>query len=140
MGVSLHGKDTGLTLLQKLLYDFYQAQSLQVQNKIEWTQRLIEMSEIVPEKYLKHITGTAFLTQVVQSFKVMAKLLTTLDEHIEQNYGKRDTKKREEFERGYKIFEQEAFAELEKEQKAKLKKDVFPAPHQTDQVHALRPY
>lgn len=136
--------------------DFYQAQSLQVQNKIEWTLRLIEMLEIVPEKYLKHITGTDGLYEIrgqsgnisfrifcffdtggtivlgngfqkknvqSKSKKIMnTKLWTTLDEHIEQNYGKRGTKKREEFERGYKIFEQEVFAELEKEQKAKLKK------------------
>ncbi len=35
----------------------------------------------------------------------MKKLhLTSLDEHIEKQYGKRGTKKREEFERGYEAF------------------------------------
>jgi hypothetical protein len=48
--------------------------------------------------------------------------LTSLDDFIDEQYGKRGTPRRDEFEQGYKLFEQEALAELEREQKAKARK------------------
>ena len=44
--------------------DFYQAQSQDVQLKIEWTLKLIEVTQQVPEKYFKHIEGTKGLFEV----------------------------------------------------------------------------
>ncbi len=44
--------------------DFYRAQNDSVQRKIEWTLRLIETTDIVPEKYFKHLTGTKGLYEI----------------------------------------------------------------------------
>jgi hypothetical protein len=38
--------------------DFYKALSEKVKAKIDWTFDLLEFIEVVPEQYLKHITGT----------------------------------------------------------------------------------
>ncbi len=38
--------------------DFYEEQARDVQDKIDWTFIIIETLKIIPEKYLKHITGT----------------------------------------------------------------------------------
>ncbi|MEI9920196.1 MAG: hypothetical protein WDO14_15585 [Bacteroidota bacterium] len=52
------------------------------------------------------------------------KNITTNAEHLDREYGKRGTKKREEFERGFQKFYQEAEAmlEIEKEEKLKAKR------------------
>jgi len=39
-------------------WDFYNAQTAQVQDKIDWVIELARTLEIVPEKYLSHMTGT----------------------------------------------------------------------------------
>jgi len=58
---------------QVLLYkrhflDFYEDQSLKVQEKIEWTLGMIRDLNLIPEKYLKHIEGTKGLYEIrVQS-------------------------------------------------------------------------
>ncbi len=44
--------------------DFYQTQSQDVQRKIEWTLKLIQVTQQVPEKYFKHIEGTKGLFEV----------------------------------------------------------------------------
>ena len=38
--------------------DFYNKQTQKVRERIDWTIGLIEDLELVPEKYLKHLTGT----------------------------------------------------------------------------------
>ena len=44
--------------------DFYEAQTLKVQAKIEWTLGIIRDLDFVPEKYLKHIEGTKGLYEI----------------------------------------------------------------------------
>lgn len=39
-------------------WDFYNKQTRKVKTRINWTIGLIEVIPIVPEKYLKHVTGT----------------------------------------------------------------------------------
>ena len=44
--------------------DFYQEQSDNVQAKIEWTLKLIQVTRQVPEKYFKHLEGTKGLYEI----------------------------------------------------------------------------
>ena len=44
--------------------EFYKKQSLDVRKKIDWTILLIQKMEIVPKKYLKHITNTDGLWEI----------------------------------------------------------------------------
>ncbi len=44
--------------------DFYESQNDIVQRKIEWTLNLIRVTQLVPEKYFKHIEGTKGLYEV----------------------------------------------------------------------------
>ena len=39
-------------------WDFYNKQDIKVQDKIDWTVTLVQMTKVVPEKYLKHLTNT----------------------------------------------------------------------------------
>ena len=39
-------------------FDFYNKQTQKVRERIDWTINLIEDLDVVPEKYLKHLTGT----------------------------------------------------------------------------------
>ena len=42
----------------KHFWEFYQKQNPKIKERINWTIKLIKTIERVPEKYLKHITGT----------------------------------------------------------------------------------
>ena len=44
--------------------DFYEEQSDNVQAKIEWTLKLIQVTRQVPEKYFKHLEGTKGLYEI----------------------------------------------------------------------------
>ncbi len=44
--------------------DFYKKQSLIVRKKIDWTILLIKTTQIVPDKYLKHLTNTDGIWEV----------------------------------------------------------------------------
>jgi len=44
--------------------DFYRVQPDNVQAKIEWTLNLIKVTQQVPEKYFKHLTGTKGLYEI----------------------------------------------------------------------------
>ena len=44
--------------------DFYDDLKAEVRKKFDWTLQLIATHEIVPEKYFKHITGSAGLFEV----------------------------------------------------------------------------
>ena len=44
--------------------DFYENQTESVQKKIEWTLNLIQITQKVPEKYLKHLEGTKGLYEI----------------------------------------------------------------------------
>jgi len=45
-------------------WDFYNKQDKKVQDKIDWVIGLIRTIELIPEKYLKHITGTDGLNEI----------------------------------------------------------------------------
>lgn len=44
--------------------DFYNEQSVDIKKKIDWTILLIESMQIVPEKFLKHLTNTNGLWEI----------------------------------------------------------------------------
>ena len=44
--------------------DFYQGLPSNVQAKIEWTLQFIRITQILPEKYFKHIEGTKGLYEI----------------------------------------------------------------------------
>lgn len=44
--------------------DFYKEQNDKVQRKIEWTLKLIETNQQIPEKYFKHMTNTNGLYEI----------------------------------------------------------------------------
>jgi len=50
--------------------------------------------------------------------------LTGLEEHIDQQYGKRGTKRREEFERGYEVFRLGAMIQPAREEKGLTQEKV----------------
>jgi len=45
-------------------HEFYSAQTEKVQRKIDWTIGLIEYTDLVPNQYLKHLTGTDGLYEI----------------------------------------------------------------------------
>lgn len=49
---------------KRYFLDFYEAQSEKVQRKIEWTLKLIKVTQHVPEKYFKHLEGTKGLYEI----------------------------------------------------------------------------
>ena len=49
---------------KKYFLDFYEEQPEIVQAKIEWTLKLIQVTQKVPEKYFKHLEGTKGLYEI----------------------------------------------------------------------------
>ena len=49
---------------KRYFLDFYEDQSEEVQNKIEWTLNLLRTIDVVPKKYFDHMTGTKGLFEV----------------------------------------------------------------------------
>lgn len=49
---------------KRYFLDFYEEQVEKVQKKIEWTLQLIKVTQKVPEKYFKHLTGTKGLYEI----------------------------------------------------------------------------
>ena len=49
---------------KRYFLDFYEVQADNVQAKIEWTLKLIEITRLVPEKYFKHMEGTKGLYEI----------------------------------------------------------------------------
>jgi phage-related protein len=45
-------------------WDFYNKQNKKVRDKIDWVIGLIRTIELIPEKYLKHLTGTDGLYEI----------------------------------------------------------------------------
>jgi hypothetical protein len=43
---------------KRYFLDFYEEQRENIQAKIEWTSKLIQVTRQVPEKYFKHMEGT----------------------------------------------------------------------------------
>ena len=57
-------KERQIIAYKRYFLDFYEAQTDNVQRKIEWTLNLIRLMEQVPEKYFKHIEGTKGLYEI----------------------------------------------------------------------------
>ena len=53
---------------KRYFLDFYEAQTDEVQRKIEWTLNLLRTIERVPKKYFDHMTGTDGLYEVRVEF------------------------------------------------------------------------
>jgi len=53
---------------KKYFLNFYQAQTNEVQRKIEWTLNLLQMTDRIPKKYFDHLTGTNGLYEVRVEF------------------------------------------------------------------------
>ena len=49
---------------KKYFLDFYEKQPDNVQSKIEWTLKLIEVTPFIPEKYFKHLENTKGLYEI----------------------------------------------------------------------------
>jgi phage-related protein len=45
-------------------WDFYNSQTVEVQKKIDWVIGLVRILKIVPQKYLKHLSGTDGLYEI----------------------------------------------------------------------------
>jgi phage-related protein len=45
-------------------WEFYNSQKKQVQDKIDWVIGLVRTLQIIPEKYFKHLEGTAGLYEI----------------------------------------------------------------------------
>jgi len=56
--------DRQVIAYQRYFLDFYIKQPGHVQAKIEWTLKLIKVTQRVPEKYFKHLEGTKGLYEV----------------------------------------------------------------------------
>jgi phage-related protein len=49
---------------KRYFLSFYEEQPKNVQAKIEWTLKLVQVTQQVPEKYFKHMTGTRGLYEI----------------------------------------------------------------------------
>lgn len=56
--------DRKVIAYKRYFLDFYENQSDRVQAKIEWTLKLIQVTEQIPEKYFKHMEGTNGLYEI----------------------------------------------------------------------------
>ena len=56
--------DRKILAYKNYFIDFYQKQPDNVQSKIEWILKLIQVTHQVPEKYFKHIEGTKGLYEI----------------------------------------------------------------------------
>ena len=53
-----------LKIYKRYFFDFYEEQTNEVQQKIEWTLGLIRDLDHIPEKYFKHMEGTKGLYEI----------------------------------------------------------------------------
>ena len=66
---------------KRYFLDFYEAQTDNVQRKIEWVLNLIRVTKRVPEKYFKHIEGTKGLYEVrIELGNNIYRIFTFFDE------------------------------------------------------------
>jgi phage-related protein len=53
-----------ISVYKNHFWDFYNSQTVQVQKKIDWVIGLVGILKIVPQKYLKHLSGTDGLYEI----------------------------------------------------------------------------
>ena len=64
--------------------DFYSELDDNVQAKIEWTLNLIQITQQVPEKYFKHLTGTKGLYEVQSPLNFCLYIVVQLTVKVEK--------------------------------------------------------
>ncbi len=74
-------KERQLKYFKNYFIDFYNAQRPPVQRKILWILRALEDHDVIPEKYLKHLTGTNGLYEIrVQSGSDIFRIFSFFDQ------------------------------------------------------------
>jgi len=58
------GFEREIVAYKRYFLDFYEQQTDNVQVKIEWTLKLIKVTQHVPEKFFKHLEGTKGLYEI----------------------------------------------------------------------------
>ena len=53
-----------ITFFKSYYIDFYNAQHIEVKNKLNWTLQLISIQDRIPEKYFKHISGSEGIFEI----------------------------------------------------------------------------
>ena len=97
---------------KRYFLDFYEEQPDNVQAKIEWTLKLIEITQLVPEKYFKHLEGIKGLYEIrVEVGKNIYRIFSFFDQGnlvILGNAFQKKTKKtpKKEIEKAINIMEE----------------------------------
>lgn len=97
---------------KRYFLDFYEVQSESVQTKIEWTLKLISITDHIPEKYFKHIEGTKGLYEIrVEVGNNIFRIFAFFDQGnlivLGNGFQKKSKKTpRQEIERALKIMEE----------------------------------
>ena len=108
--------------------DFYEDLDDNVQAKIEWTLNLIQVTQKVPEKYFKHLTGTKGLYEVrVEVGSNIFRIFSFFDKGnvvvLGNGFQKKSQKTpKQEIKMALKIMEEYLLEQKEKESKSKKAK------------------
>ena len=108
--------------------DFYENLEDNVQAKIEWTLNLIQVTQKVPEKYFKHLTGTKGLYEVrVEVGSNIFRIFSFFDKGnvvvLGNGFQKKSKKTpKQEIKMALKIMEEYLLEQKEKESKSKKTK------------------
>jgi phage-related protein len=108
--------------------DFYSDLDDNVQAKIEWTLNLIQVTQKVPEKYFKHLTGTKGLYEVrVEVGNNIFRIFSFFDKGnvvvLGNGFQKKSQKTpKQEIKMALKIMEEYQLEQEEKEKKTKKTK------------------
>jgi phage-related protein len=108
--------------------DFYEDLDDNVQAKIEWTLNLIQVTQKVPEKYFKHLTGTKGLYEVrVEVGSNIFRIFSFFDKGnvvvLGNGFQKKSQKTpKQEIKMALKIMEEYQLEQKEKEKKTKKAK------------------
>jgi phage-related protein len=108
--------------------DFYENLDDNVQAKIEWTLNLIQITQKVPDKYFKHLTGTKGLYEVrVEVGSNIYRIFSFFDKGnvvvLGNGFQKKSQKTpKQEIKMALKIMEEYLLEQKEKESKSKKTK------------------
>ena len=60
----MEGFKRKISVYKNHFWDFYNSQTIEVQKKIDWVIGIVRILKIVPQKYLKHLSGTDRLYEI----------------------------------------------------------------------------
>lgn len=60
----MEGFKRKISVYKNHFWDFYNSQTIEVQKKIDWVIGIVRILKIVPQKYLKHLSGTDGLYEI----------------------------------------------------------------------------